>query len=289
MRLVELRRTVFDGCLGVKTPATACTAQASPGYIALFDAGGKEARYHVAGYRWVGPLDPAKGGVDDGVHLDFEREVELNAPLADYARRELALRLHLELDAVVTNHIIPTTFFNRCLGYSTARPGTNDPCLADDGERIPGAFVGLRAAGNQYDYNVSTRGIVWIDFSRGTGTQQPSMNVGEVQQLMREDLARRRGVSPDAVTMISYRPVTWRDGCLGASKPGQACDATPVRGFLARLQANGEDEEYHGAGMDFIDAWAGGPEPDVASGGPVIAPVRLGPDVTLAACQGAAT
>jgi len=72
-------------------------------------------------------------------------------------------------------------------------------------------------APTQYDYNVSTRGIVWIDFSRGTGTQQPSMNVGDVQQLMREDLARRRGVSSDAVTVVSYRAVTWRDSATLAA------------------------------------------------------------------------
>lgn len=259
VRLVELRPTTFDGCLGVRTAREACTAQAVSGYIAIFDVGGKQATYHVGDYQWVGPLDPGKGQlIDDGRFLDGVPPMDLNGILADYARRELALRLKVDLASVVTIHIIPTTFFDRCLGFSEPPPGSGVVCGVDLGERIPGDFVGLQAAGTQYDYNVSPRGVVWIDFSRGTGTQQPSMNVGDVQQLMREDLARRRGTSVEAVTIVSYRAVTWRDGCLGASKPGDVCGGAPVRGFLARLQAGGEDEEYHGAGMSFVDAWAGG-------------------------------
>ena len=260
VRLVSLHVTTWDGCIGVRAIGGACTAQAISGYVAIFDAPGKRVTYHVGGYQWVGPVDGIRADVSDGFRFDSERAVDVNAILADYVRREHALRLGIEPAAVTIENIIPTTFFNRCLGFSVPPPGTNENCDLDTGERFPGAFVALSSGDGREWYSVSTAGTVWLDRSRGTGRQQPSMNVGEIQYRMRQDLAQRRGVALEAVSMVSYRDVTWGDSCLGARKPGEVCVPGAVRGFVARLQAVGEDEEYHGTAADFVDAWAGGRE-----------------------------
>lgn len=268
VRLVELHHAGWDGCLGVHTPGRACAALFVGGYVAVFDVRGKQATYHIGGSQWVGPVDAIKADVDDGSPVPPELRADFNGILARYVRPELALRRGVtEADATVLS-IVPATFVNSCLGYTEAPPGGSDPCTKAAGDPIPGAFVALELAGIEYGYNVSIRGVVLVDLAKGTRTQFPPADVAARQLRMREDLANRLGVPLGRVSVASYQEVTWPNGCLGVLKPGEVCTQALVPGFLARLEAEGKQYEYHGAGGAFVAAFAGG----VTVTGPIFGP-----------------
>jgi hypothetical protein len=60
------------------------------------------------------------------------------------------------------------------------------------------------------------------------------------------DLARQLDVSPDDVTVVAAREVTWPDGSLGCPEPGMMYTQALVDGTLVVLEANGQRYEYHG-------------------------------------------
>jgi hypothetical protein len=60
------------------------------------------------------------------------------------------------------------------------------------------------------------------------------------------DLARHLDVSPDDVTVVAAREVTWPDGSLGCPEPGMMYTQALVDGTLVVLEANGQLYEYHG-------------------------------------------
>jgi hypothetical protein len=60
------------------------------------------------------------------------------------------------------------------------------------------------------------------------------------------DLAQRLGISPDDVTVVAAREVTWPDGSLGCPEPGMMYTQVLVDGSLVVLEANGQRYEYHG-------------------------------------------
>jgi hypothetical protein len=257
VRFKEARDAGWDGCSGVIRPDQACTTIFTGGLIAFFDAGGKTYRYHIVGSQIIA-TDFLKGSytLSDGSPVEPALRMDLNALLADYARADLALRQHAQRDDVAVAAIIPTTFFNECLGFAPTVNGQPDPrCAADSGQRYPGAFVVLEHDGATSYYSVAAAGVVFHDQTKGTGTQQPSMNVGEVQQRMREDLAGRLQTDTSHISVLSYREVTWPDGCLGVAEPAKVCTQALVDGFLARLGGpDGKVYQYHGAGNTFIAA-----------------------------------
>lgn len=72
---------------------------------------------------------------------------------------------------------------------------------------------------------------------------------------MREDLAARLGVPPTAVSLVSFREVTWASGCIGINRPGQVCSQMLAPGFLAIWRdPGGRTYRYHGSGDAFIAA-----------------------------------
>lgn len=73
-----------------------------------------------------------------------------------------------------------------------------------------------------------------------------------VEAELREHLAARLGVAAAAVTVVSFTPATWPDGCLGIASPGTACTQALVPGWLAVLRSPGGLEyRYRGAGASF--------------------------------------
>lgn len=77
----------------------------------------------------------------------------------------------------------------------------------------------------------------------------------DLERRMREDLAGRLGVAPAALSLDSFRKVTWASGCLGITRPGQVCSQMLVPGFLAIWRdASGNTYRYHGSGESFIAA-----------------------------------
>lgn len=248
VRLKSVRAAGFDGCLGVTASGQACTEQFIGGYIAVFDAGGKEYRYHFGGDKFV-YADATKATISDGMPVPPETSPDLNRELAAYAREDLELRLRKD-DAVVTA-IIPAGFPNGCMGFL---PQGQDVC---DTVIIDGAVVFLLGPDSKtYRYHVGSIGVIATDFEKGEFIYEPEGNIRVSQQLMRQDLARRLSVPVDKIQLVSYRKVTWPDGCLGVYKPDTVCTQALVDGFLALLAGpDGKTYRYHGGPAgDFVAA-----------------------------------
>jgi hypothetical protein len=60
------------------------------------------------------------------------------------------------------------------------------------------------------------------------------------------DLARQLDISPNDVTVVAAREVTWPDGSLGCPEPGMMYTQALVDGTLVVLEADGQRYEYHG-------------------------------------------
>jgi hypothetical protein len=118
---------------------------------------------------------------------------------------------------------------------------------ACDSVIVDGAVVFLVGGdGLTYRYHVGGNGVIATDFVDGEITFEPNPAVRVQQQLMREDLARRLDVPLGEVGVVSYRLVTWPDGCLGVYLPDALCSQALVDGSLAILSGPDEKEyRYH--------------------------------------------
>ncbi len=249
VRLRELSPAGWDGCLGVAEPGTACTEQFIAGYIAWFEANGEQYRYHIGGSRFVA-ASFTDAPVSDGSPVPPEMMPDFNAILAEYVARDLALRLATGRDEVRIAAIVPTTFPDLCLGFPESLDTACAQAIAE------GAIVLLEHGATPYRYHVvASAGVRATNFESGVITVEPDPDTYAVQQAMRQDLAARLGVDPGSVQVASFRLVTWRDGCLGVHRPGEACTQALVDGFLAELAGpDGRLYRYHGAGSHFIAA-----------------------------------
>lgn len=59
------------------------------------------------------------------------------------------------------------------------------------------------------------------------------------------DLSQRLSIPASQINTIEAKEVFWPDASLGCPQPGTTYDQVEVPGYLIRLQANGEDFEYH--------------------------------------------
>lgn len=254
VRVVSLRHAGWDSCLGFTTsPKQACMELFVGGYIARFHTGGKEWRYHIGGNQWVGPVDPAKGTVNDGSPVPPEIRADLNSVLAQYVRAELTqLRgkdTAGQVTAVVTA-IAPVGMSSSCLGFAL---DSNPVCTAD---LVLGAVVLLEASnGKTYRYHVAQGGVLATDFEKGKVIVQPDPADLSLQERMRADLASRLKQAPGRISMVAFRHVTWPDGCLGIQLPGRMCTQALVPGFYAEVADEaGNIYRYHGANGQFVNA-----------------------------------
>jgi hypothetical protein len=237
--LVSIRSAGFDGCLGVTDPDDVCTEQFIGGYIAFLEANGQQYRYHFGGDRFV-YADPSKQ-IDDGLEVPGEIVPDLNRELAGYVREELDIRVpDPEADAIVTA-IIPGQFPDGCMGFV---PASVDAC---DSVIVEGAVVFLLGAdGKTYRYHVGGNGSIATDFEDGEITFEPNAALRVQQQLLREDLAGRLQVGVEQIGVLSYRVVTWPDGCLGVYRTDALCTQALVPGSLAVLTGpDGKEYRYH--------------------------------------------
>jgi hypothetical protein len=80
----------------------------------------------------------------------------------------------------------------------------------------------------------------------GEITFEPNAGVRVQQQLLREDLARRLQAPVETIGVVSYRLVTWPDGCMGVYRPDALCTQALVKGSLAILSGpDGKEYRYH--------------------------------------------
>jgi hypothetical protein len=126
----------------------------------------------------------------------------------------------------------------------------------------------LWADNKTYRYHAGSIGVIATDFETGEFIYEPEGNIRVSQQLMRQDLARRLSAPVDKVELVSYRKVTWPDGCLGVYKPDTVCTQALVDGFLALLAGpDGKTYHYHGGPAgDFVAASF---EPNARIGEPI--------------------
>jgi hypothetical protein len=61
---------------------------------------------------------------------------------------------------------------------------------------------------------------------------------------LRADLARRAGVAPAAIRVVSARPMAWNDSSLGCPQPGQGYLQMIVDGYHVVLEAGGRAWDY---------------------------------------------
>jgi hypothetical protein len=246
VKLTSLQSAGWDGCLGVIEPNQPCTMQFIAGLIAFFEADGESYRYHIGGDRYVGPVDPEKA--DDGAPVDPGMAADRYAFLAEYARQELALRLGVTVADLDIAFVIPTEFGDGCLGFAP----DNARC-AQLLRPEPGALVGIRHGGEVQLYSVTFNQVVWHDQDSGQTTVEVDEKLAAIQEQLRIDLAERLGIDIDEVGIVSFRNVTWPDGCLGVIDPAALCLAALTPGYLAFLSGpDGMVYRYHGGNDTFI-------------------------------------
>jgi hypothetical protein len=71
------------------------------------------------------------------------------------------------------------------------------------------------------------------------------MHLLEQAEFARQDFAKRRGTSPESVSVMSVRPVTWRSGALGCPEPGLSYTEALVPGVHILVRGNDEIAAYH--------------------------------------------
>jgi len=59
------------------------------------------------------------------------------------------------------------------------------------------------------------------------------------------DAARRTGLKPTELEVLSAEAVTWSDGSLGCPQPGMMYTQALVPGFRIRVRAGAETLHYH--------------------------------------------
>ncbi len=245
--LLNIQPTTWDGCLGVKSAARACAGLAVSGLIARFEVRGRSYRYHLAGDRYLGPIDPALA--EDGDTGSAALTSDTEAALAFYARADLALRESVEPTGVTVAGVIPS------LPCKPAAGPIPTNCQAQTAAQ---ATLLLAVQGRDYAYAIVAGGasqrVVPLPSAPGGGSPTQLL-----QQRVRQDLAARLHASEAGVSILSYVPVRWPDACLGIEQSGQVCAQVVTPGFEATLLAtsDGKTEKlytYRGAGDHFVAA-----------------------------------
>ena len=230
VELKSLKEAGWDGCMGVKEPGRACAQLFAAGYVAIFEGAGKQLRYHIVGNKWLGPVDPAKA--DDGSPVANEIAVDLLEVLTRYARHDWSLRTRTNPTSLLVEAVIPATA---------------DPNAID-------SFVRMTVKNATQWYRVSLSGIAQVP-PPDSASLPPSAAEAETLELaIRQDIATRGNGYLSDVSVLSYRLVTWPNGCIGIEKPGQACAQALVPGFLVRVAAGDNAYRYHGANGQFTNA-----------------------------------
>jgi hypothetical protein len=76
---------------------------------------------------------------------------------------------------------------------------------------------------------------------------QPPVATGlsQVTRSALADAAKRTGLAPDALKVLSAEGVTWSDGSLGCPQPGMMYTQALVPGYRVRIQVGGQVLDYH--------------------------------------------
>jgi hypothetical protein len=80
--------------------------------------------------------------------------------------------------------------------------------------------------------------------SEAAGVKLPAGSEQAVR-LAREDLARKLGLAPEAMRLVSVEAVEWSDTSLGCPQPGMMYAQVITPGFRVMLEAGGKRYDYH--------------------------------------------
>ncbi len=68
-----------------------------------------------------------------------------------------------------------------------------------------------------------------------------------IVQAARDDAAKRSGLAPAQLQLVSAESVTWADGSLGCPRPGMLYTQALVPGYRVKLKVGNEVLDYHAA------------------------------------------
>jgi hypothetical protein len=74
---------------------------------------------------------------------------------------------------------------------------------------------------------------------------EPLAGAEQAIRLAREDLARRLGLAPKAIRLVSVEAVEWSDASLGCPQPGMMYAQVITPGFRVALEAKRQKYQYH--------------------------------------------
>ena len=224
--LASLQAAGWDGCLGVIVTGQPCSQLFVAGEVAMFEGGGEQLRYHIAGSRVVGPVDPAHAS--NGSPVPADDSPDLVAALSAYAAADFAVASKLDPKAVTVVAVWP------------------------DAAPAAGALARIRdSAGNEAVYVLApATGIARQDVTDALA--QPPPAVASLELAMRQQLAQKLGVEVSSISILSYHSQTWPNGCAGLKQPGVVCAQVVTPGFEARLSdASGKMFVVRGADDHF--------------------------------------
>jgi hypothetical protein len=184
------------------------------------------------------------------------------------AKEDLAQRLNLPVDEVVLLEWKAVTWSDSSLGCP--EPGQNYlPVLQD------GYLLRIGAMGKVYQYHSGEdyspfycerpikpydEGIVEADLGEVPPTKEVSLEKPEPiqppadrasQDLVAQakgDLAARLGIDLDAIELLRFEAVTWRDGSLGCPEAGMGYIQVLIDGHRILLRAGEQVYHYHSGG-----------------------------------------
>jgi hypothetical protein len=128
----------------------------------------------------------------------------------------------------------------------------------------PGFHLVLEAAGQEYEYHTNQADYVVLCQPEAGGQKAatpaspsgvrgvepvaiPELPAGaeDAVRLAMEDLARRLGLTREAIQLVSAEAVEWSDASLGCPQPGMMYAQVITPGFRVLLAARGQGYEYH--------------------------------------------
>ena len=173
------------------------------------------------------------------------------------AVEDLAKRLDLSPDEIRLSSVEAVNWPNASLGCP--QPGMMYVQVITPGYRIV-----LEAEGETYAYHTDTGDHIVLCQPEGrsqesepsatpsaaTGSQplaaaEPTPEVKAVVGLATEDLAKRLGLAPETIQLVSVEPVEWSDASLGCPQPGMMYAQVITPGYKVVLETEGQEHEYH--------------------------------------------
>ena len=238
IKLSSIRHAGFDGCLGVYRDNIRCTEQFIAGYIAFFQVGEDEYRYHFGGDQFVAADFYENARVTDGLPVDPEMQADFGELLAEYARYDVAVRTGQDVEKVRVISVTPHEFTDSCLGVV-------DPAISCLAAIHPGVIILLTDGETQYRYHAGGLDTTWhmVLFSE--------QDLGSVfADEARRDLAERLGVEVEDLVVTAIIPTEFTDSCLGIANPAASCLAAIHPGVIILLSDGETQYRYHAGGID---------------------------------------